>query len=413
MLVALSAVILIVLVVWLLPELWVRLCQRRPLHVGGPAQVALTFDDGPEPQTTPLVLDALAELGLKATFFVLGERAAAHPELLRRMAEEGHEVALHGHQHRHHWLRPTPWVGADMARARAAVTEALGSPPHLFRPPWGMVTAGTLWAVRRSGLRLALYDVESGDWLRDGPAAIERRVLGRVRPGSVVLLHDAARDSAQVADMLAALRLVVPQLRERGYDFARLSDLLRAIPRRSALVTAWIAWERLFARLTGALGMTDSIHVLPYTYRGPARLLDGREVLKTGDRCLDIHFHNELLYQLPGEAAERLGGLTRHALPDMGRIARLLVEDPRLANVRGLTAITLFHRPAVRLGFHAEPLEPPWRRRFFTWYMRLIKRVYQGPAAAGSGREVRFVWITREEFIARMSPGGDQGRQSL
>jgi len=88
MLVALSAVILIVLVVWLLPELWVRLCQRRPLHVGGPAQVALTFDDGPEPQTTPLVLDALAELGLKATFFVLGERAAAHPELLRRMAED-------------------------------------------------------------------------------------------------------------------------------------------------------------------------------------------------------------------------------------------------------------------------------------------------------------------------------------
>jgi hypothetical protein len=298
-----------------------------------------------------------------------------------------------------------PWaIAADVIRGRDELTALLGEPPRLFRPPWGMLTLATLGAVRGAGLQLALYDVESGDWLRLGPEAIAERIVARTRPGSVILLHDAARDRAQVERTVAALRRAVPQLRPRGLEFASMSEMMPP-PQPRLLVRAWIAWEHLFARLAGALPITENIHIVPYKYSGPPRRRDGVTVLQRGDRCLDIHFNSEVLYTLPGHAGARWGSLISYSSDDMALIARRL-RDGEFPDVRAVTAITLFHRPATRLGFRADPIEPAWRRRFFTWYMGLIKRVYQG-AGSAMAREARFIWMTREEFIVNRLKDGD------
>jgi len=391
------------LVAYFVPELWARLFWRRPWGCShdNMLRVALTFDDGPDPHTTPSVLALLAQYNIPATFFVLGEKAAAYPEVLKQITLQGHEIGLHGYRHRHHWLLGHA-VYADLRQAREIVSQLTHTAPRLFRPPWGMISLLTLRAIKKAEMQLALYDVESGDWTKASADKIARRVLKKVRPGSVILLHDAARNPERVAQTTEALKQIIPALRAQGYEFCRLSDMMRRKSSPSLLQRLWMAWERLFARWAGVLPVTESIHVLPYIYKGPEKPLSGQETLRPGDRCLEIHFHNEMLHRLPGDATARMRGLRICWYRDMGYLAQLLQTDPRFQDIKALTAITLFHQAAVRVGFHCEPLASPWRRKFFSLYMRLIKRIYQGEAASDTAREAKFVWIGRTEFLQKM-----------
>jgi peptidoglycan/xylan/chitin deacetylase (PgdA/CDA1 family) len=182
----------------------------------------LSFDDGPTPEVTPLVLDLLAQAGVRASFFVLTQKARLHPELIRRIVAEGHILGLHGEDHRLPFGRPAEELAASLARARAELAQLAGQPIELYRPSHGFKNPALLKAVRAAGLRLCFWDY--GVWDTDAPpvAVLVQRLravtpaAGEPAPGPIVLLHDGLGDLLQCPHapaMTAALRQWLPTLR--------------------------------------------------------------------------------------------------------------------------------------------------------------------------------------------------------
>lgn len=154
-------------------------------------EVVLTFDDGPDPVGTPAVLDALAAHGATATFFVLLTRVRRHPGLLERVVAEGHEIALHGPDHRRLTSLPAREVHTRTAAAARELAALTGTWPRWFRPPYGAQTPATWLAVRRAGLVPVLWGPTTWDWRDVGQDERVRKAQDGARPGAVLLAHDA------------------------------------------------------------------------------------------------------------------------------------------------------------------------------------------------------------------------------
>ena len=195
--------------------------------LGAPDRVALTFDDGPHPLSTPRFLAVLDRLDLRATFFLLGRWAARSPSLVKEMAAAGHEIAVHGYDHRCLIGRGPHDTYRDLARATDVIAEASGEPPTWFRPPYGVLTGATLVAARRLGLRPVLWTAWGEDWTaRATPESVYRRALNNLGPGGTILLHDSDVTSVPGCwrATLGALPGLVEACRERGLRPGRLSD---------------------------------------------------------------------------------------------------------------------------------------------------------------------------------------------
>jgi peptidoglycan/xylan/chitin deacetylase (PgdA/CDA1 family) len=182
------------------------------------AGVALTFDDGPHPEGTPAVLEALARAGACATFFVIGEQVRRRPELVARAARDGHAIALHGDRHRLQLRLSATAVAEDLARGAAAIEDATGTSPVWHRPPFGIYSPGGLRAARAAGLTPLLWSRWGKDWRgRTTPSRIAARATRGVIAGDVILLHDADFYSARNSyrHTVAALELIATELRRR------------------------------------------------------------------------------------------------------------------------------------------------------------------------------------------------------
>jgi peptidoglycan/xylan/chitin deacetylase (PgdA/CDA1 family) len=188
-------------------------------------RIALTFDDGPDPERTPALLEALAELQVPATFFLLGNKVDANPALAARIARDGHEIGNHTYSHPYMPLKRSRTIAQELAATDAAITAATGHTPTLMRPPYGGRSPRNVRACQRAGKRVVLWDVNSFDWKGKPAEEVAQRVLARARPGSIILMHDA-RDGGEVT--VAAVRLLVPELRARGYDLVTVSRALAA-----------------------------------------------------------------------------------------------------------------------------------------------------------------------------------------
>jgi peptidoglycan-N-acetylglucosamine deacetylase len=160
--------------------------------VGNPNTVSVTFDDGPDPSSTPQILDALDELSLPATFFLLGSMVRKAPELARELIDRGHEVGLHGEVHRSHVLRSPKAVLDDLRRSHDVVSEATGVPLKLFRPPYGFLSGGSLFAARRLRLRTVLWTAWGRDWRAEAtPKSVFNDLRPELKGGATILLHDS------------------------------------------------------------------------------------------------------------------------------------------------------------------------------------------------------------------------------
>lgn len=196
---------------WYLPVHW-----RLP---AGTVDVALTFDDGPNPLVTPQVLDLLAAAGQQATFFVIGEHARAHPELLRRMRAEGHAIGLHADQHaRTSALWSTARVETDLRACQAAVVAATGHATMLFRPPMGLKNPLIGSAAARMGVTTVTWSVRGWDTTQPPLSVWLKRLYPGLLPRAIVLLHDG-HEPGRAADRsgcLLALAALLPELARRG-----------------------------------------------------------------------------------------------------------------------------------------------------------------------------------------------------
>jgi peptidoglycan/xylan/chitin deacetylase (PgdA/CDA1 family) len=192
-----------------------------------PPHVALTFDDGPDPEGTPRVLDVLDDLGLRATFFVLGEQARKRADLVEEVARRGHQLATHGQEHSHHLSRSPAWIRRDLQHARDTMA-AIGYPVSWFRPPYGQATGSTLVLARATGLRTVLWSAWGREWLSSEPREVAARVSRRLRPGAIVLLHDS--DGFGPPGMwrvvLDALPLVAEELQRRHLSAVTMDELV-------------------------------------------------------------------------------------------------------------------------------------------------------------------------------------------
>ena len=179
------------------------------------AYVALTFDDSPNGKTTERLLDGLRERGAHATFFIIGEQIEGQEPLLRRMAEEGHQVGNHTYTHRR--LDNSGAVGArELERTESALAEVLGGSGYWVRPPWGFAGAETL---RETDVPLMYWSLDTEDWRVLDADKVERCILDNVCDGDVILLHDSYETSVD-----AALR-VIDELSARGFAFVTLEEL--------------------------------------------------------------------------------------------------------------------------------------------------------------------------------------------
>jgi len=196
------------------------------------SRIALTFDDGPNEPYTSHVLGILEQYKIKATFFVIGQNARRYPEICRRIVTAGNVIGNHSYYHRKSLcLRWGRAVARDIELAHQAIYECAGFEPKLFRPPHGFRTPWLMQTVRHLGYTVVTWDNMTGDWKANKSAEeIERTVVQRAKPGSVIVLHDGRnnRPSYDRSQMLQALPFVIETLRGRGFDFVTIPELLES-----------------------------------------------------------------------------------------------------------------------------------------------------------------------------------------
>lgn len=183
--------------------------------------VALTFDDGPDEQMTPRVLDVLNERNIKATFFLVGEKVERHPELVQRMVAEGHIVANHTYSHKSVFpMSKSEVVVEELQRCNDAIAKHTSKRSKLFRPPFGVTNPIIAKAVKHKNLTTIGWSIRSLDTVaKHSRESVCHRVVSRLHDGAVILLHDRC----EKADVL--LRILIEEIEKRGYKFVALNEI--------------------------------------------------------------------------------------------------------------------------------------------------------------------------------------------
>jgi peptidoglycan/xylan/chitin deacetylase (PgdA/CDA1 family) len=185
---------------------------------------ALTFDDGPDPRSTPRILDLLDEAGVRATFFVIGRKAEEHPEIVRAISERGHAIGIHSYAHERLFSFRSPWyVRRDLERALGLVESIVGVRPRLFRAPIGHISPAMARVVRQLGLVTIGWSVRGVDgWSGAKPDRVASKIIRRLRAGAIILLHDAAERGDFIPASVDALPAILDYARRRDVELVRV-----------------------------------------------------------------------------------------------------------------------------------------------------------------------------------------------
>jgi peptidoglycan/xylan/chitin deacetylase (PgdA/CDA1 family) len=217
------------------------------LVAGAPTQreVALTFDDGPNPPYTDRILDVLRSEHVRATFFVVGRAAVAYPNTVRRIVRDGNALGNHTWDHAHLIVESPAAIRSELLRTDAAIARITGTHTHLMRPPFGARDFAVIDAAHALGYRVVMWSVPlPNDWEQPGDATIAKRVIDRVRDGGIIVLHDGNRGivcarahapplrTCDRSQEVAATREIVDALRARGFRFVTIPELVADAARR-------------------------------------------------------------------------------------------------------------------------------------------------------------------------------------
>jgi peptidoglycan/xylan/chitin deacetylase (PgdA/CDA1 family) len=187
--------------------------------------VCLTFDDGPNPASTPDLLDLLEELNIKATFFLVGQNVQKYPELCREILRHNHEVGDHGFRHVHPWTCLPFYAAIDLIRGHAEVKKHCPTNgPLWLRTPYGKLNLTTLGYVLLCRRRLAFWDIDPRDYLPQPPDKLATAVLNQFMGSSVILLHDKPPQADPINTNLSAIKIIVQEIKKQGYTFAKVSE---------------------------------------------------------------------------------------------------------------------------------------------------------------------------------------------
>jgi len=204
--------------------------KNRLLYSGNAAlpEIALTFDDGPNPYYTPLILTILQQYHVKATFFCVGRLVAAYPGLVRQEYAAGHVIGNHSWSHPDMALLSPASIGFQLVSTSNAIQEATGVRPIYFRPPYGIMSVPVLTQAYHLGLTTVIWNDEARDWQLPGASVIVNRILWLARNGAIILLHDGGGNRSQT---VAALPFIIRGLRLRGFRLVTIARLMQDLYR--------------------------------------------------------------------------------------------------------------------------------------------------------------------------------------
>jgi peptidoglycan/xylan/chitin deacetylase (PgdA/CDA1 family) len=374
----------------LVPWIITRMLGYGVINRVDKGEVALTFDDGPDPDYTPKLLDLLKEHQIKATFFVLGEKAEKHPELILRIHQEGHQIGIHNYSHSSNWLMSPMRVKNHHVDHSATIVENItGIRPTYYRPPWGIINVFDFMLKR--DYHIVLWSLMAKDWSsRFGRNGLKQRLLTEPYDGSVILLHDSGEtfgaDRDAPAFMLAALEDALALYKEKNLSFVRIDQQRTAVRTASltkrALLRGWMIWERFFIKLFHIVPVDPDntflqIRIREYTDNEPLSLEDGERFVK-GDRIVELHLNNDQLAQM-GRTSRNSTHLAiqmiRNIRDLLPMISNMLKTDPAYQDVKGLYGVTLINRGPEQLGFTICDL-PKGPFSFLTrYYLRFLMYV--------------------------------------
>ncbi|WP_127529653.1 polysaccharide deacetylase family protein [Paenibacillus kobensis] len=388
-----------------LPGLISRLFGFRVFKRGrAKREIALTFDDGPDPRYTPQLLDLLQRYGAKATFFVVGAHAERHPELLKRMQDEGHVIGVHNYEHKTNWLMRPKTVKRQIERTNEIIMNATGQRAVYYRPPWGIVN---IFDYSLRNLQIILWSSLFGDWrYKVGAKQLEQRMMKKLRPGEVMLLHDCGMtpgaDENAPENMLKALDNVMREGVRRGFRFIAIDEMIgltekaRAlVPKRSKriMIGLWLTWEKLFHLTfrTKPIGSPDpSFHYRVIKYHGRTLSLSGGRELVNGDPIVELHFDNKLLMELAHKSASPVATairLVREMEKRLPIMAMTIAEDAEARRAKAVYGVTMIHRGADRMGFQVHPLPDGLFARMSKIYLHILMRILTPPSKPGKKSE--------------------------
>ncbi len=222
--------IVIYLVYAVIPDYYNRNISKKVIkRVKSNNEIALTFDDGPDRRYTSSLLDLLKENGVKASFFVVAENAAANQDILFRMIKEGHSVGLHSLNHRNAWLT-LPWkTQTDFSRS-IELFKRMGVEIQFFRPPWGKFNILTQYNADKHGLKTVLWTLSARDWSRFVTAKdIKNSIVNNTKAGDIIVLHDSNGAEGAPSRTIDALKEAIPKLKEKGYNFVAVDKILEGV----------------------------------------------------------------------------------------------------------------------------------------------------------------------------------------
>lgn len=192
--------------------------------------IALTFDDGPDPVYTPLILDILKEKDVKATFFLIGDHVSKYPSIVERMHSEGHSIGNHTNSHRSLVPLSKAATYGEVMLAEEIIESITGEKPTLFRPPRGMYSKYARELLKEKRYTIALWDVSSQDWEETRHTDIVNNIMRRVQPGSILLFHDSGNivttSGGDRSNTVRALPIVIDRLLEQGYGFITVDEMI-------------------------------------------------------------------------------------------------------------------------------------------------------------------------------------------
>lgn len=397
-----------------IPALVSRIFGFRVFRRGKSEQeYALTFDDGPDPVYTPQLLDLLKRFDAKATFFVVGMHAEKHPELLKRMHDEGHLIGIHNYVHKSNWLMRPVTVRRQIARTEAVIRRVTGEGTTFYRPPWGIVNFFDI--SNSNGRRIVLWSSMFGDWKASiGAKQLAERMLKKLRGGEVMLLHDCGTtlgaDAGAPQNMLIALEKLLVVTQERNLRSVRVDTLFcRQSASRPAttetsstswfkrtLVFGWLLYERIFHALFRLHPVRKEDTIFYYrrsTYHGPNVNMENGRWLEKGDAIVELHFDNKMLFQLGTTAksmvhlAIQLIRIVKRQLPDL---AYRIADDPKMNGIKAVYAVSMINRGPEKLGFQIQELPKGLFRIASTLYLKLLFSIIHpsGPEQLNEKRDV-------------------------
>ncbi len=195
-------------------------------------KIALTFDDGPDPNYTPGILDILKKENIKATFFIVGKKIEAYPELTERIVKEGHDFGSHTFNHKNLILAKATTVLNELSKTDWAIWKKTGKRPLYFRPPFGLYNPRVNRVASGFGYKIILWTLSSEDWRGLSVKKIAKRIISKVRPGNIILFHDSTfynlyNKKNKDYNIIEAMSEIIKKLKDQGFKLVTISELLK------------------------------------------------------------------------------------------------------------------------------------------------------------------------------------------